>query len=117
MKKKRNANESPPPSPVEWYTVGTGFTKHQLFRLIGPLCPEHLPFIEKLSNRNAFNGTIADTEASARQILTEAGLPSDHCLCYTIPEGERVLSLEPIPGTVTLIDLVTARGYRERSGR
>ena len=118
-KKRTTPKESPAPSPVEWYTVGTGFTERQLYRLNGPLCPEHQPIIKELSERhssgrNAFDGTIAATEAAARQILKEAGLPSDPWFCYTIPDGEQVLSLEPIPGTVTLIDLVAARGYQER---
>lgn len=119
VKKKRPQKDSPLPSGIERYTIGTGFTKRARYRIKGPFRPEHLSFIEKLwgnasEDRNTLDALIAATEASARQILTEAGLPSEPRVFYTIPEGKRFISLEADEGTGTLLDLVVARGFQER---
>jgi|GEM_PF-3323518 len=97
MKKKPTPKESPPPTPLESFTVGTGFTKRQKYRSHGPLGPEHWEFLWGPSDQNNFDVAIAGTEASARQILTEAGLPP-----------------ESIIDTGSLIEMVAARGYKER---
>ena len=129
MKKKPTTKNPSPPSDVERYTVGKAFTKKQRYRLhitATPPSPEARAMIGPPPGLNPFDWKIAGAEASARRILEQAGLPSDPGGYYTIPEGEKV----PFPHTAEeakaillrssarkagmLMDLVKARGKRER---